>query len=379
VEILADATNGTLFYDVDAKTTTTIKSFSSEASSLSGKYIRVASRYQEDGTLVAVRVWASSQFNNVWVSPEGHVLHVDATNNVMSITNESGVSVPVTVDSGTQFFFRTPADAVMDATPIATGTAFLSNHDLVRGFKVHVSVVDPLASTLTAQTVDIETAAYDGQISAANSTGFTYTRLFHTVTDDYNVGLKYISSTTPNGKNSSGTAVTGFEWWDFTYPTLADTGANAVADFEAAVGGNVNFGNIPVVAWGASYAIWNDPANADGWSVPATIISPTPLPLGTVTTAFTGTTFTMSIAGGTSAATVDVSTASDSASLVYQVDKTNGIVTVSPIDVTTPSGLASVTSGLVANVPVKVYGVPQADGTLKAYVILYYTGSAPSM
>jgi hypothetical protein len=38
------------------------------------KFVRVAARYQADGTLVATRVWASSQFNSVWVAPEGHVL-----------------------------------------------------------------------------------------------------------------------------------------------------------------------------------------------------------------------------------------------------------------------------------------------------------------
>ncbi|MGH8181281.1 MAG: DUF4382 domain-containing protein, partial [Steroidobacteraceae bacterium] len=72
--IRADATNGTIFYDVDAKTKTTINSFSSEASSLVGRYVRLTARYQEDGTLVAVRVWASSDFNKLYLSPEGHVL-----------------------------------------------------------------------------------------------------------------------------------------------------------------------------------------------------------------------------------------------------------------------------------------------------------------
>jgi hypothetical protein len=64
--------------------------------------------------------------------------------------------------------------------------------------------------------------------------------------------------------------------------------------------------------------------------------------------------------------------------LVYQVDCTNGMVTVSPIDVTTSTGLASLTTGLAAGAPVKVYGVPQADGTLKAYVLAYFTGQAPA-
>jgi hypothetical protein len=75
--------------------------------------------------------------------------------------------------------------------------------------------------------------------------------------------------------------------------------------------------------------------------------------------------------------TVDVGTTSGSATLVYQVDCTGGIVTVSPIDITTSSGLASLTTGLAAGTPVKVYGVPQADGTLKAYVLAYFTGQAP--
>jgi hypothetical protein len=380
VQILCDATNGTIFYDVDAKTSTTVKSFSTESASLTGKYVRVASRYQEDGTLVAVRVWASSQFNSVWVSPEGHVLHVDPTNAVVSVTSESGGSVPITVNSATEFFFRTPQDGLADATAIATGTQFLTNQDLVRGFKVHVSVVDPLATTLVAQTVDIETATYDGRISGASPTGFSYARNFRTTTDDYNVTLDYISGTSPNGKDSSGNPVTGFQWWDFTYPTLATTGSNAIADFVAATNGGVNFGGTAgsVTAWGASYATWNDPANPSGWSVPEVVISPTPLPLGIVAAGYAATSFTMNVAGGTTAATVDLSTTSGSATLVYQVDRTNGVVTVSPIDVTTSAGVTSITNGLVAGAPVKVYGVPQADGTLKAYVILYYTGDMPA-
>src|SRR5581483_8411386 len=60
LQVQADSTHGTIFYDLDAKTTTTVTSFASEASSLVGKYVRIAARYQENGTLVAVRVWASS-------------------------------------------------------------------------------------------------------------------------------------------------------------------------------------------------------------------------------------------------------------------------------------------------------------------------------
>src|SRR5204862_6421748 len=203
LQIFADATNGTILYDLDAKTQTVVKDFTAEAVSLPGKFVRIAPRYQVDGTLVAVRVWASSEFSKVWLSPEGHVLHVDTTTDVITVANESGVGVPVTVDANTQFFFRA------DTTPIATGTAFLASHDLVRGFKVHVSVVDPLATPLVAQSIDIETAAYSGRISGANATGFTYTRQFARATDDYTVTLDYISGATAN-TDPSGNSVMGF-------------------------------------------------------------------------------------------------------------------------------------------------------------------------
>jgi len=273
-----------------------------------------------------------------------------------------------------------PHSAIADATPIGTGPAFLASHNLVRGFKVHVSVVDPLATPLVAQSVDIETAAYDGKISAADSTGFTYTRKFATVTDNYSVTLPYIAAATANGKDASGNAIAGFKWWDFAYPTVVTSGTNAVSQFVAATTAGVNFGGTTgiVPAWGASTAIWGDTANPQGWSARQAILVPTPLPLGAVATGYAAGSFTMSVAGGTTPATIDVSTASGSASLVYQVDRTGGVVTVSSIDVTTSTGLSSMTNGLSVGAPVKVYGVPQADGSFRADVLLYYTGEMPS-
>src|ERR1700722_8927896 len=366
LQILADATNGTIFYDVDAKTRTVIKDFSAE-SSLSGKSVRIAARYQEDGTLVATRIWASSQFNNVWLSPEGHVLHVDTAGDIVTVASESGGGVPLTIDANTQFFFREPQNPVADSMPIATGTAFITNHDLVRGFKVHASVVDPLATPLVAQSIDIETAVYDGQISAANTTGFTMTRLFRTAKDDYVYTLDYIANATTNGTDDSGNPIMGFKWWNFAYPTLLTSGTNAIADFISATGGSVNFGGSvgAVPSRGISFGTWNDPANPSGWSASASILVPSLLPLGSVATGFVNDAFTMTVMGGASPATIDVSTTSGSATLVYQVDCTGGIVTVSAIDIATSGGLASLTAGLTAGAPVKVYGIPQAGGTLK--------------
>jgi hypothetical protein len=379
LQISADATNGTIFYDVDAKSRTVIKDFSAEGS-LTGKFVRVAARYQENGTLVATRIWASSQFNNVWLSPEGHVLHVDTGADVMTVQNESGRGVDLVIDANTQFFFRQPQSGLADATPIATGTAFLANHELVRGFKVHASVVDPLATPLVAQTVDIEVAKYDGKISAPDMTGFTYTKVFATAKDDYTVTLNYIDGATANGTDPMGNAISGYRWWNFAYPTVVSSGANAVSDFIAATNDSVNFGGTvgAVPSRGVSFAIWNDPANANGWSAAATILTPSTLPLGFVASGLAGNAFTMTLPGGANAATVDVSATAGSATLVYQVDLTNGVLTVSPIDITTSSGLATLTGNLTAGEPVKVYGIPQADGTLKAYIMAYYTGSMPA-
>jgi Domain of unknown function (DUF4382)/Domain of unknown function (DUF5666) len=379
LQILADATNGTILYDVDAKTRTVIKDFSAE-SSLPGKSVRIAARYQEDGTLVATRIWASNQFNNVWLSPEGHVLHVDSANDIVTVENESGRGVALTVDANTQFFYRQPQNAAADAAPIATGTAFIANHDLVRGFKVHASVVDPLATPLVAQSIDIETAAYDGTISAPDTAGFTLSRIFRTAKDDYVYTLNYIANATANGTDDSGNPISGFKWWNFAYPTLVTSGANAIANFIPATNGSVSFGGSvgSVPSHSTSYATWNDPANADGWAATANILTPSTLPLGFVATGLVNNAFTMTVMGGATAATVDVSTTSGSATLVYQVDCTGGIVTVSAIDITTSSGLASLTAGLAAGAPVKVYGVPQAAGTLKSYVLTYFTGQAPA-
>jgi hypothetical protein len=381
LDIYADATNGTIFYDLDAKTTTVVKSFSAEATSLPGKFVRVAARYQVDGKLAAVRVWASSDFDKVWLSPEGHVLHVNTTTDVITVSNEAGQAVPLTIDANTQFFFRAPENALSGATPIGTGPGFLASHNLVRGFKVHVNAVDPLASPMVADTVDIETVGYSGRISNPGNTNFTYTHNFATATDDYSVTLDYISGTTAN-TDPSGNSVMGFLWWDFTFPTLATTGSNAVAQFLLATNASVNFGGSAgsIAAWGVSGATWGDPASPNGWSLRNAVLLPTPVPLGLVSTAYSSSSdsFAMTVLGGTQPATIDVSIAMQSATLVYQIDRSNGVITITPVDVSTASGQAALAAGLAVGTPVKVYGLPQPDGTLKAYVLAYFTGTLPA-
>ena len=75
---------------------------------------------------------------------------------------------------------------------------------------------------------------------------------------------------------------------------------------------------------------------------------------------------------------VAVSTAGGSATLAYQVDRSSGIVSVSPEDLTTAAGMAALGTGLVSGSPVRVYGVPQSDGSIRAYVITWFTGTDPA-
>jgi hypothetical protein len=388
LQIKADNSNGTLFYDVDAKTKSNLLNFTSVSAGLVGKFVRVAARYEADGTLVGVRVWASNAFQNVWFSPEGHVLHVFPTSLV--VEGEDGTPITINVDGQTQFFFREPDKPSAGHTPIGSGTSVLSN--IFRGFKVHVSVVDPPATTLVADTVDIEIARFTGALSLADAAapgGFTYTRQFGAVptADDYTKRLAYISTTTANGNDPlSGDPITGFKYWFFAYPTQVTSGADATFSFSTIANGSVGFGGSvgPLTTYGASYALWNDPAAPSDWSAPWVVIGPSPIPLGTVFTSWTPTStggqFDLSVPGGSLTPRVTASSDPNSATLVYQVDRasTGRRVTISPQDLTTEAGLTNVANNLQPGTPVKVFGVPQADKSIRAYVIFYYTGTIPT-
>jgi hypothetical protein len=139
--------------------------------------------------------------------------------------------------------------------------------------------------------------------------------------------------------------------------------------------------------FGVSYAVWNDPAAPNTWAADWTVLLPTGAPVGLVTSAFSSSTnsFTFSVPLPTSApqntpaaqpVTVDLNAASGSATLVYQVDRQGGVITITPQDISNPTTLATVGANLVANVPVKVFGVPQVDDSIKAYVLFYYTHTA---
>ena len=63
-----------------------------------------------------------------------------------------------------------------------------------------------------------------------------------------------------------------------------------------------------------------------------------------------------------------MSSQSQNATLVYQVDRRAGIVTITSQDITQSSVLNTVMANLSSGALVKVYGVPQV-GDLQAYVL----------
>jgi hypothetical protein len=117
------------------------------------------------------------------------------------------------------------------------------------------------------------------------------------------------------------------------------------------------------------------------------VLLPTPAPLGLISSAFSTSSdsFMYSVPLPTAAPTntpaaqavpVYLSVTSGSATLVYQVDRQGNVITITPQDISNPTTLTTVAGKLTANVPVKVFGVPQPDGSIRAYTLLYYTHTA---
>lgn len=364
--ILADSGNGTEFYDVDAGSGMTASNFAALAGLTPGRFLRISARYQADGSLVATRIWASDAFASVWSGPEGHVMQVDANAGTLTVEDESGKPVQVQTDASTEFDYR--------GTQVATGNAFLATGHIVRGFKVHVSPRNPSSGQMLAQSVDIESALFWGAISNTTLTGFTYSSQFSRSSDNYALTLGYISPSTPNGTAANGAAITGYAYWNFGYPSEIVYGDNAAADFQLATDG-------ALPAYGISLATWNDPATPSAWALRSTALLPGPLGLATVTTGLVSSgssaTFSLTPLGASAPVTVQLIAASGSAPLVYQLHRDHGSVTMTPLDITTASGLAQLSAALTPGVYVNVFAVPKSSGMAQAYTLLYYTGINP--
>src|SRR6185437_2314193 len=81
--------------------------------------------------------------------------------------------------------------------------------------------------------------------------------------------------------------------------------------------------------------------------------------------------------GDSTPVAVQLITASGSAPLVYRLNRDHGDVTMTPLDITTSSGLAQLSAALTPGAYVSVFGIPKSSGTVQGYTILYYTGIKP--
>jgi hypothetical protein len=333
--LLADAANKTIFYDLDATPVAANASFTVPANLTATKYVKASARFATTGTLTAVRVWYSSDSARLTKgTPEGHVTKVDTTLNQIRVLTEDGKPVTLAVNAATTFTYQG------GATPIGTGTAFLAN--LSRGFKVHVTVADPTATPMVATSVDIQRGMFEGNITAASATmGFTYTKTFGDAMVETHA-LTYGPT---------------FSYWNFAYPTLSAMDKMGFAAKAMPPGGILQARGMSTVTW----------TPGTGWSAKNAILEPTQLSTAvqTITTPYAAGTMavTFTADGATSPATVTVNLSATTPPLVYEFTRGGGLVTVQPLAAT------SWPQKLTVNSKVRVFGIPQANGVLDAYVI----------
>ena len=316
---------GAWFFDADTKT---LGSFAGLAA---GKNALVSLRMQPDGSLWAVRVWYGANPLPGW-TPEGHVVGVDRTNNLLKLSTNALLPRTIAIDADTTFTFRT-------AQALPTGQATLA--DVWVGFKVQVDVKDPLQVPMHAKAVNIQRAVDGGAIKTADVSQFTYA---HPIAGDrtYAYGSP-------------------FSWWYLGFPGVTSSSSGA---FAAACAGS---GDVRVQ--GVSDLVWN--GGTGTWDASNAIFLPVALPQGTISSSFSGGQFGFTFTN--SAATTQNITVTLNATVglqpaVFEVVNQSGVVTVSPIDVTAWA------TKLVAPAKTRVAVVPKTDGSYAAYAVVVFTG-----
>lgn len=326
--------NTTWFWNADAKAP---GQFSDLAQ---GKAIMVSSRLDDSGQLHAVRVWYANALSSLplW-SPEGHVYGVDTTNDEFTVSNADGHPRLVAVDANTVFTFH-------QTTALGTGIGALAT--IQRGFKVSVTVADPLATPLLATSVNVQRASDYGQVDASSSAS----------------SLVFDHPWAPTWAQSAYSYASPFTWWYFAQPTQTSTDVNAfAAALAGAQGVRVN-----------GYSELNRDAANTQWLAGSAVVVPAALPAApvwaTITSSFapTATGGTMQITytdPATSAVvtrTITLSSAASGQTLVAKAVDQSGVYTV------TLDGPSNWAADLTSSVhAVRVSVVPQADGTLAAY------------
>jgi hypothetical protein len=313
----------TWIYNVDARAA------GSYADLAPGKAIAVAMNLQADGSLLARRIWYSTDARKLpdW-SPEGHVVKVDVPNSKVTVLGANGLPVDFAVDAATSFTWH---------TTVALGTGATGLGRVQRGFKVDLVVADPAATTKVLSAVNVQKAVDEGLFSAVDPTSFTF------------------GTTTP--RTYAYRVAPAFAWWSFADPMAASTN---VADFASAANVGLAQGRARGIAWLG----WGGTA----WKAAACILMPVALPSrGTITSYDPGTstvTVSCQVNGAPAAFSLKLSSTLPVTTGVWNLSNQSGVVTC------TQAPLASWGTTLTVGRTLTGTYVPQADGTLKAYTLI---------
>ena len=192
--------------------------------------------------------------------------------------------------------------------------------------------------------------------------------------------LPFISSSTPNGNDpQTGNAITGFKWWNFTYPTIVDSGTNAITDFDNATTGSVNFGGTWARCRPRAKPTQRgtiQPLRVAGPLPRAVTVIPTTIPWARRQRRTARQLHRQPSRRNASCARQSQHHVSGRPRLVYQVDLGQWRADRHPGREYHHVGTEHAVEQPGDGTPVKVYGIPQANGTIKCYVLTYFTGFA---
>ena len=370
LKIRPDPANGTRCFDLPSDTSIVLKDFTSLSALAQGSNVVAAGRLQADGSLVASRLWLGNDtkagaladgFTRLPAAAKPGVLTLEGEARDYRGTQQVTGGFQATVDAQTQFFLRNPANPALEAAPIGSGPAFLASN-LGRGFRLFLHA-HWNGTAFVARSVDLITPRFEGYASAVTAAQFT--------------------CTDPHGTNPADTtdAVTtlpfahGFSWWNFATPLQVSTAPAALA---TPVARTIQFGGTAgsFAPWTTTTAVWGDPANPTGWSAKTTEVESLHLPDGWYASSWvasgSGGTFGMAVPGGPLAIPVQV----DLATTRVYVNYTGLTQLIQLLDLTTPAGMATFLGNLeiisvaVTVPPVRVFGNPNADGSIAATTLI---------
>jgi len=248
--------------------------------------------------------------------------------------------------------FTTPAPSA--------GPDFLSAGNLALGFTAIPVFRFPLQGAVTLLSVDIVSPDFKGTVTAVDGNQVTLSCPTGTDAAALAPVLPFVGPAA--GSDGAGNSQQGFAWWEAGAPDKAQAGT---ASFAEAAGATVDFGGTlgAMRALATVHAVWGNAANPVGWSAQWAVLETLPLPEGTVAVAYASSGFGLALPGGANTVTVDM----DASTVCYRADlPATDWYGGSPFPALTR---VSPATALMKGAAVKVFGIPAADGHLKARAV----------